>query len=236
MGGGGGVAYDALYKIVLVGNSGVGKSSLILRFTNDTFTFDSQSTVGVEFVMKTVLLEDGLRVKTQIWDTAGQERYQAMTRAYYRGAVGAMVVFDLTQRETYEAVPKWLVSLKQAAGEEINVLLVANKSDLVSERCIEEKEARGLAKTTGALYVETSAKDNTGVDETFTLLCAAVAQRLELGRREDALADVYLTSSLGSTRLDDMGANTVSLGGAAGAGDGRGGMGGGGAAASACCR
>ena len=205
-------SYDLLAKIVLVGDSGVGKSSLILRFTASEFTFDSQSTVGVEFCMKTIALDNNVLVKAQIWDTAGQERYHAMTKAYYRGAVGAMVVFDTTQRATFESIQRWRQSLHQAAGESVSILIVGSKCDLAAQREVSAEEATGLAKSLGALYTETSAKEDVGVDAAFNDLVTTIAKRLAVRANDDDVPDVFLEH----VRLDDLGAAGVAVGGGGG--------------------
>ncbi|KAJ9067220.1 Rab GTPase ypt31 [Entomophthora muscae] len=121
--------YDFLFKVVLIGDSGVGKSNLLSRFTRDEFNLESKSTIGVEFATRNVQVE-GKSIKAQIWDTAGQERYRAITSAYYRGAVGALLVYDVTKHNTFENVNRWLKELRDHAESHIVILLVGNKSDL----------------------------------------------------------------------------------------------------------
>lgn len=123
--------YDHLFKIVLIGDSTVGKSNLLLRYTKDQFKVNSQATIGVEFATKSIKMDDCF-VRAQIWDTAGQERYRAITNAYYRNAVGALLVYDITKRNTYENINKWYSELKDHADSSIKVLLVGNKCDLKS--------------------------------------------------------------------------------------------------------
>ena len=108
--------FDYLFKIVLVGDSGVGKSNLLSRFTRNTFTEDEKSTIGVEFATRIVPMSDGKRIKAQIWDTAGQERYRAITNAYYRGALGAALVYDISERKSFDNVPRWLGELRDHAN------------------------------------------------------------------------------------------------------------------------
>lgn len=105
--------YDYLFKVVMIGDSGVGKSNLLLRYTKSDFNMVSKTTIGVEFATKKVTTQDGKNIKTQIWDTAGQERYRAITTAYYRGAVGALLVYDITSMTSFKSVPQWLKTLKQ---------------------------------------------------------------------------------------------------------------------------
>ena len=121
--------YDFLFKVVLIGDSGVGKSNLLSRFTKNEFNLESKTTIGVEFATKTIETE-GKIVKAQIWDTAGQERYRAITSAYYRGAVGALLVFDITKDLTFQSVERWLQELRDHADQNIVIMLVGNKTDL----------------------------------------------------------------------------------------------------------
>jgi len=122
--------FDYLFKIVLVGDSGVGKSNLLSRFTRDVFSVDEKSTIGVEFATRTVTMSDGKRVKAQIWDTAGQERYRAVSTAYYRGALGAMLVYDATKPLTFQNIPRWLREMRDHANKDIVLLMVGNKVDV----------------------------------------------------------------------------------------------------------
>lgn len=158
--------YDYLYKIVLIGDTGVGKSNLLSRFTRDEFNLESKSTIGVEFATKSVQTE-GRVIKAQIWDTAGQERYRAITSAYYRGAVGALLVYDISKRTSFENVERWLTELRDHAERNIVVLLVGNKSDLKHLRSVRQEEATSYAEREGLAFMEASALDATNVDEVF---------------------------------------------------------------------
>lgn len=158
--------YEYLYKIVLIGDSGVGKSNLLSRFTRDEFNLDSRSTIGVEFATRTLEI-DGKRVKAQIWDTAGQERYRAITSAYYRGAVGALIVYDISKTESYESVSRWLKELKEHADANIVIELVGNKSDLDHLRAVPTDEAKNFADENSLLFTEASALNSDNVDLSF---------------------------------------------------------------------
>jgi small GTP-binding protein len=158
--------YDYLYKVVLIGDSGVGKSNLLSRFTRNEFNLESKSTIGVEFATKSIST-DGKVIKAQIWDTAGQERYRAITSAYYRGAVGALLVFDISKHTTFENVERWLKELRDHADANIVIMLVGNKSDLRHLRSVPTEEAMLLAKQHGLAFIETSALDSTGVEPAF---------------------------------------------------------------------
>lgn len=158
--------YDFLFKIVLIGDSAVGKSNLLSRFTRNQFNLESKSTIGVEFATRTLEIENK-KIKAQIWDTAGQERYRAITSAYYRGAVGALLVYDISRPQTYENVQRWLTELRNYADSDIVIMLVGNKSDLRHLRVISEDEASQFAKEQGLKFLETSALEATNVEDAF---------------------------------------------------------------------
>uniref|UniRef100_A0A0D6R107 Uncharacterized protein n=1 Tax=Araucaria cunninghamii TaxID=56994 RepID=A0A0D6R107_ARACU len=158
--------YDYLFKAVLIGDSGVGKSNLLSRFTRNEFSLESKSTIGVEFATRSIQVDDKL-IKAQIWDTAGQERYRAITSAYYRGAVGALLVYDITRHVTFENVERWLRELREHSDSNIVVMLVANKSDLRHLRAVSTEEGQGLAEREGLYFMETSALESTNVETAF---------------------------------------------------------------------
>jgi len=158
--------YDYLFKVVLIGDSGVGKSNLLSRFTRNEFNLESKSTIGVEFATKSIQV-DSKTVKAQIWDTAGQERYRAITSAYYRGAVGALLVYDISKHVTFENVERWLKELRDHAEQNIVIMLVGNKSDLRHKRAVTTEDAMAFAEANNLAFIETSALDATGVDEAF---------------------------------------------------------------------
>ena len=167
---------DFLLKIVLIGESGVGKTNIVSRFTTDTFCENSKSTIGVEFATQTMVI-DGKQVKAQIWDTAGQERYRAITSAYYRGAVGAMLVYDLTYSLSFEPLNKWLKDLRDNAESNIVVMLVGNKSDLADRRSVSEEDGEKFAMDNNLLFIETSAKGDTNIKEGFRRLISEIVKR-----------------------------------------------------------
>uniref|UniRef100_A0A3P8SLI4 small monomeric GTPase n=1 Tax=Amphiprion percula TaxID=161767 RepID=A0A3P8SLI4_AMPPE len=158
--------YDYLFKVVLIGDSGVGKSNLLSRFTRNEFNLESKSTIGVEFATRSIQV-DSKTIKAQIWDTAGQERYRAITSAYYRGAVGALLVYDIAKHLTYENVERWLKELRDHADNNIVIMLVGNKSDLRHLRAVPTDEARAFAEKNTISFIETSALDSTNVEEAF---------------------------------------------------------------------
>mmetsp|Transcript_4219 Transcript_4219/g.9755 ORF Transcript_4219/g.9755 Transcript_4219/m.9755 type:complete len:219 (+) Transcript_4219:165-821(+) len=158
--------YDFLFKVVLIGDSGVGKSNLLSRFTRNEFNLESKTTIGVEFATKSIVTE-GKTIKAQIWDTAGQERYRAITSAYYRGAVGALLVYDISKHITFENVERWLKELRDHADVKIVIMLVGNKSDLRHLRAVQTAEAMAFAEAHDLAFIETSALDSTGVETAF---------------------------------------------------------------------
>lgn len=165
--------YDYLFKVVLIGDSGVGKSNLLSRFTRNEFCLESKSTIGVEFATRTVQVE-GKTIKAQIWDTAGQERYRAITSAYYRGAVGALLVYDITKPTTFENVGRWLKELRDHADSNIVIMLVGNKSDLKHLRGVSTEDAQSFAEKEGLSFLETSALEATNVERAFQTILAEI--------------------------------------------------------------
>ncbi|KAM6910187.1 RAB11a, member RAS oncogene family, like [Xenentodon cancila] len=179
--------YDYLFKVVLIGDSGVGKSNLLSRFTRNEFNLESKSTIGVEFATRSIQVE-GKTIKAQIWDTAGQERYRAITSAYYRGAVGALLVYDIAKHLTYENAERWLKELQDHADSNIVIMLVGNKSDLRHLRAVPTDEAKGFAEKHGLSFLETSALDSSNVELAFQTILTAiyniVSQRQMSGRTD----------------------------------------------------
>ncbi|BBG99315.1 hypothetical protein PRUPE_3G113200 [Prunus persica] len=159
--------YDYLFKLVLIGDSGVGKSNLLSRFTRNEFNLESKSTIGVEFATKTMNV-DGKTIKAQIWDTAGQERYRAITSAYYRGAVGALLVYDVTRGATFENVARWLKELRDHTDPNIVVMLIGNKSDLRHLVAVSKEDGKSFAERESLYFMETSALEATNVENAFT--------------------------------------------------------------------
>ncbi|KAF3792008.1 Ras-related protein [Nymphaea thermarum] len=157
---------DYVFKIVLIGDSAVGKSQILARFARNEFSLDSKSTIGVEFQTRTLVIQHK-SVKAQIWDTAGQERYRAVTSAYYRGAVGAMLVYDITKRQTFDHIPRWLEELRSHADKNIVIMLIGNKSDLEDQRVVPAEDAKEFAQKEGLFFLETSALNATNVEPAF---------------------------------------------------------------------
>ena len=154
------------FKVVVVGDSGVGKTNLIKRFINDTFNKDSKATVGVEFLSKTYLINQEV-FKIEIWDTAGQERYKSITAAYYKGAKGAMIVYDVTNQTSFDNVDNWANEIKEKAARNINLMIVGIKTDLTDKIVVTSEVATEKAKALEIPIMETSALDSTNVKEAF---------------------------------------------------------------------
>ncbi|GMY22360.1 ras-related protein RGP1-like [Fagus crenata] len=164
---------DYVFKVVLIGDSAVGKSQLLARFARNEFSLDSKATIGVEFQTRTLLI-DHKTVKAQIWDTAGQERYRAVTSAYYRGAVGAMLVYDISKRQSFDHVAKWLEELRSHADKNIVIILVGNKSDLGSLRAVPTEDAKEFAERENLFFMETSALEATNVESAFLTILTEI--------------------------------------------------------------
>ncbi|XP_021897416.1 ras-related protein Rab11D [Carica papaya] len=164
---------DYVFKVVLIGDSAVGKSQILARFARNEFSLDSKATIGVEFQTRTIVIQHK-SVKAQIWDTAGQERYRAVTSAYYRGAVGAMLVYDITKRQTFDHIPRWLEELRSHADKNIVIILIGNKTDLEDQRAVPTEDAKEFAEKEGLFFLETSALEATNVETAFLTVLSEI--------------------------------------------------------------
>ena len=160
------VKEDYKLKLVIVGDSGVGKTNLIKRFVSNTFTPNSKATVGVEFISKSYRINNQV-FKIEMWDTAGQERYKSITAAYYKGAKGALIVYDTTQKTSFENIDKWMAEIKDKSSKDMKLMIVGNKTDLKDERQVKTEEALAKAKELEAPIMEASALDGSNVKEAF---------------------------------------------------------------------
>lgn len=140
--------YDMIFKVVLIGDSGVGKSNIMSRYLKDEFSIETKTTVGVEFGAKKIELS-GSNIKAQIWDTAGQERYKSITNAYYKGSRGALLVYDITRRDSFLNVDRWISELRTNGDPDVTIILIGNKSDLDQDRQVPREEGQGKAKEYG---------------------------------------------------------------------------------------
>ena len=164
-------------QLLLIGDSGVGKSCLLLRFADDTYTESYISTIGVDFKIRTVDLDSKV-IKLQIWDTAGQERFRTITSSYYRGAHGIIVTYDVTDQESFNNVKQWLNEIDRYVNEHVNKLLVGNKCDLEDKRVVDKATAQAFAEEIGVQYIETSAKNATNVEEAFMKMAGEIKNRM----------------------------------------------------------
>jgi len=155
----------------------VGKSCLLLRFADDTYTESYISTIGVDFKIRTIQL-DGKTIKLQIWDTAGQERFRTITSSYYRGAHGIIVVYDCTEPDTFSNVKQWLHEIDRYATEGVNKLLVGNKSDLEAKKQVESATAQEFANSLGIPFLETSAKNSSNVEQAFMTMASEIKNKM----------------------------------------------------------
>jgi len=169
--------YDYLFKLLLIGDSGVGKSCLLLRFADNVYTDSYISTIGVDFKIKTLTI-DGKTVKLQIWDTAGQERFRTITSSYYRGAHGIIVVYDVTDKVSFSNVKQWLGEIDRYACQSVNRLLVGNKADLKEKKVVDTSEAKEFADTLRISFLETSAKSSENVEEAFLTMTKQIKDRV----------------------------------------------------------
>ena len=163
-----------LYKILVLGDTSVGKSCLLLRFCDNSFQEAHLTTIGLDFRLKTINLKDGRKVKIQIWDTAGEDRFRSITRNYYKGAKGILLIFDVTDKETFTHVRDWIERIHEESPEGITICLVGNKIDMNESRVISNEEGKKLADEFKIPSFETSAKSNIGVEEVFTYLVKEV--------------------------------------------------------------
>ncbi|KAF1765637.1 hypothetical protein GCK72_005590 [Caenorhabditis remanei] len=160
------------FKVVLLGEGCVGKSSLVLRFVENKFSSRHLSTIQASFQSKTVHIDD-CKAELHIWDTAGQEKYHALGPIYYRGSNGVLLVFDITDRRSFEKVKNWVLEIKTCLGKTAEILIVGNKIDLEDERQVSRQDAEVYAETEGALYMETSAQENMGISDAFEALTSS---------------------------------------------------------------
>ena len=200
--------YDYLFKLLLIGNSSVGKSSLLFRFVENVWDDNFVPTIGVDFVSNIYLIYlyilqklktlevNGKKVKLQIWDTAGQERFKNITASYYRGGNGVLVVYDITDRDSFENLNSWLIEIEKNANKNVYKLLIGNKCDLEDKRKVTYQEGKDFATSNGMQFIETSAKNDTKVKDAFELLTqeiikASITKDKSLERKEKT---VHLSS------------------------------------------
>lgn len=169
--------YDLQIKLLMIGDSGVGKTCLLLRYANDSFSPTFITTIGIDFKIKNIDI-DGKRVKLQIWDTAGQERFRTITTSYFRGAQGIVLVYDVTDRRSFESIRNWISQIQQHADVHVNKILVGNKCDMLDEKVVSSEEGQKLAKEFEMEFWEASAKNDVNVEQSFLSIAQSVKDRL----------------------------------------------------------
>lgn len=168
--------YDLLFKLLLIGDSGVGKTCILFRFSDESFNKSFISTIGIDFKIKTVDLH-GKKIKLQIWDTAGQERFHTITTSYYRGAMGIMLVYDITQPKTFDNIAKWLRNIDEHANEDVEKMILGNKCDMEDKRMVSKERGEAIAREHGIPFLETSAKDGINIEKAFLDLAQAILNK-----------------------------------------------------------
>ncbi|KAF7488078.1 Ras-related protein Rab-10 [Sarcoptes scabiei] len=172
--------YDLLFKLLLIGDSGVGKTCILFRFSDDAFQTTFISTIGIDFKIKTIDLK-GKRIKLQIWDTAGQERFHTITTSYYRGAMGIMLVYDITNIKSFDNIAKWLRNIDEHASEDVEKMILGNKCDMTEKRVVSKARGENIAREHGIRFLETSAKANINIDQAFLDLAEAILNKQTIG-------------------------------------------------------
>ena len=165
-----------LYKILLLGDSTVGKTCFLLRYVDDSFLDLHMATIGLDYRLKTLILEEQKIVKVQLWDTAGQDKFRAITRNYYKGASGIILIFDVTNVKSYENIKKWINEIKEEISEKVAIVLIGNKIDNVQERKISKEQGDKLASEIGVKFFETSAKTGEGINESVFFLVKKISE------------------------------------------------------------
>lgn len=175
------MSHQYLFKYIIIGDSGVGKSCLLLQFTDKRFEPIHDLTIGVEFGARMVTIE-GKQVKLQIWDTAGQESFRSITRSYYRGATGALLVYDVSRRDTFDHLATWLHDARENSNTNMTIMLVGNKTDLETKRQVPTLEGEQFARENSLVFTETSAKTAQGVEEAFMQTARMIYEKIQKGQ------------------------------------------------------
>ena len=196
---------DLKLKLVLLGDSGVGKTNLISRYISNSFDENTRATIGVEFFCKNFRINKKRTIKVEIWDTAGQERYKAITSVYYKGAKGAFIVYDITSRKTFENIDKWIGEIKERTTDDVKLIIIGNKTDLNNEREIKSEEALIKYQDMDIPLIETSALEDTNVNEAFINLIKIVYKdiaRKEIEERK-SISDNKISQGIDLKSIDE---------------------------------
>ena len=172
--------FHYMLKYIIIGDSGVGKSNILLKYLHDKFHEDFQTTIGVEFGAKNLNMKDKI-YRIQIWDTAGQEMFRSITRAYYKNSVCACVVYDITNRNSFDNIKSWIEDCKKHSPKTVFLVLIGNKNDLEKSRKVSYDEGEDCAKKYGMLFLETSAKTGQNINEVFLNSCKEISKKIESG-------------------------------------------------------
>ena len=168
--------YDMMIKVILIGDSGVGKTNIMSKFLKNQFLENSKATIGVEFGSK-LFIHENHKIKAQIWDTAGQEKYKAITGAYYKGSKGALVIYDITRKDTFANIEKWVNDLKTTGDPKITIIIIGNKNDLADKRQVTKEEGEEKAKSFGCAFLETSAFSGDNIDKAFDIMVKEIYEK-----------------------------------------------------------
>ena len=197
--------YEMMFKVVLVGDSSVGKTNIMSKYLKNEFHEDSKATVGVEFGSKQFSVE-GHQIKAQIWDTAGQERYKAITSAYYKGVKGAFVVYDITRKQSFDSVDRWINDLRAAADKNLSIIIIGNKCDLEDQRQVNKEQGEDKAKNYEVAFMETSALSGENLDKAFDKMINEVYKKCH--EEMIAEADIDIVGPSKDISLDKTKPNT----------------------------
>ena len=197
-------SYDFLFKLILIGDSSVGKSNILLKYLKGEFDQNSRATVGVEFGTKNIKIKNK-KIKIQIWDTAGQERYRSITSAYYKGAKGAFIVYDITRKLTFDNIDKWVTDLKTNGDKNISIVLIGNKSDLEDKREVEKEEGIKKSEEYKIAFLETSALNGDNIDKAFNELLEQIYQNVCSDIEEGDSAEIDKGVNLNDDKTDNNG-------------------------------
>ena len=197
-------SYDFLFKLILIGDSSVGKSNILLKYLKGEFDQNSRATVGVEFGTKNIKIKNK-KIKIQIWDTAGQERYRSITSAYYKGAKGAFIVYDITRKLTFDNIDKWVTDLKTNGDKNISIILIGNKSDLEDKREVEKEEGIKKSEEYKIAFLETSALNGDNIDKAFNELLEQIYQNVCSDIEEGDSAEIDKGVNLNDDKTDNNG-------------------------------
>ncbi|KAF8365942.1 rab-8 [Pristionchus pacificus] len=202
--------YDYLFKLLLIGDSGVGKTCVLFRFSDDSFNNSFISTIGIDFKIRTVEI-DGKKIKLQIWDTAGQERFRTITTAYYRGAMGILLVYDITNEKSFENIKNWIRNIEEHASQDVERMIIGNKCDMEDKRQVSREKGQQLAIEYGTKFMETSAKANRNVEDAFLTLAKDIKMKMERGQAQQPTNSGKLPLNSGSSKKSSFFSNFCSL-------------------------